>query len=309
MEVVNFSYYFQGKEALRDKNLIASTPQLFPGAFSSRSQNRTFVSLSYRKSHIAIGWRKMNPSPPESRKPHQTYRTAEQKIEKNRLLFFCAHSWRWHQQSNVKFVFICAAAWNRLIAAAQTKTQRVGHKSEMDIEVSTCEVLFGKVKAPRINQVRAGWDRSHGRATPSPLGSRKHTWHLFKRAVKINNKKQQCQDDLGCVFLFLVRELSPVSEDAWLWLRDYFYSDELKRKLILSFVTGYCLWAPPNNGESFWDDISLETMKEKLLLGPRRQLGVQIQAKNLLTAPIFGWLKSTQVRGTEKTAGSTSRFF
>jgi hypothetical protein len=54
MEVVNFSYYFQGKEALRDKNLIASTPQLFPGAISSRSQTtRSF--LSRVKSHFANG--------------------------------------------------------------------------------------------------------------------------------------------------------------------------------------------------------------------------------------------------------------
>jgi hypothetical protein len=85
--------------------------------------------------------------------------------------------------------------------------------------------------------------------------------------------------------------LSVISERAFSCFGEgLFYSDELRRKLILSFVTSYCLWAPPNNGESLWDDISLETMKEKLLVFKGSMLGVQILAKNLLTASIFDGL-------------------
>lgn len=94
MEVVNFSYYFQGKEALRDKNLIASTPQLFPGTISSRSQTtRSF--LSRVKSHFAIGGAKHKYIPLlESRKPHQTYRTAQAEDGKNSRSLFSIHAQR-----------------------------------------------------------------------------------------------------------------------------------------------------------------------------------------------------------------------
>lgn len=82
MEVVNFSYYFQGKEALRDKNLITSTPQLFPGAISSRSQTaRSFLSpVRRRKIYIPLLAGAANHTKPIKR--------PKQKMEKNRLLFF-----------------------------------------------------------------------------------------------------------------------------------------------------------------------------------------------------------------------------
>lgn len=121
---------------------------------------------------------------------------------------------------------------------------------ETDTEVSTCEVLLGKVEAPRINQVRAGWDRSIGRATPSLTARiRKHTHGTYSSRLSKLITKREPEDDLGCVSLLFLTAKRAFSCFDWEGL---FYSDELKRKLILSFVTSYCLWAPPNNGESFY---------------------------------------------------------